>query len=192
VLNTFVHDDEGELAELLFHELTHRRLFFSGDTAFNEALATAVGQEGTRRWFRHRRDRAGLRRYERSLRREAEFLRMTSETHTALKALYASTASDEAKILQKAKLMTALQQRHRQVKSRWRRESAEGPFYDGWFAKGMNNARFVPLETYYELVPDFAKSLNQCGGDLDVFFAQMERLRPCSPKERVRLLASGS
>ena len=51
VLNTFVNHEELDLAQLLFHELGHQRLFVSGDTDFNEAFATAVGEEGVRRWL---------------------------------------------------------------------------------------------------------------------------------------------
>src|SRR5439155_27160335 len=46
VLNTFILDAEGDLAELIFHELAHDRVFARGDTNFNEAFATSVGQEG--------------------------------------------------------------------------------------------------------------------------------------------------
>lgn len=49
VLNTFIHEPEADLADLLFHELAHQRLFIPGDTEFNEAFATAVAEEGTRR-----------------------------------------------------------------------------------------------------------------------------------------------
>ena len=38
LLNTFIHHDEAELAEILFHELAHQRVFVSGDTDFNEPL----------------------------------------------------------------------------------------------------------------------------------------------------------
>src|SRR5438132_1661342 len=37
LLNTFIYDGEPELAELLFHELAHKRVFANGDTDFNEA-----------------------------------------------------------------------------------------------------------------------------------------------------------
>lgn len=39
------------VAELLFHELVHRRFYLKGDTRFNESLATAVAREGVRRWL---------------------------------------------------------------------------------------------------------------------------------------------
>src|SRR5207247_9402209 len=50
LLNTFIYDGEPELAELLFHELAHKRVFASGDTDFDEAYATTVGRHGARRW----------------------------------------------------------------------------------------------------------------------------------------------
>ena len=60
VLNTFVHEPETELAELLFHELAHQRLFVSGDTDFNDAFAEAVSEEGTRRWLHAKHGDAGV------------------------------------------------------------------------------------------------------------------------------------
>src|SRR6266403_163267 len=59
ILNTFVFESEGDLAETIFHELGHQRVFASGDTDFNEAFATTVGQEGARRWLRLKGDAAG-------------------------------------------------------------------------------------------------------------------------------------
>ena len=51
LLNTFIFEPEADLAELIFHELGHRRLYVTGDTDFNEAFATEVAAEGVRRWF---------------------------------------------------------------------------------------------------------------------------------------------
>ena len=56
VINTFIFQGTGGLAETLFHELAHQRVFARGDEDFNEAFATTVGQEGARRWLRDRGD----------------------------------------------------------------------------------------------------------------------------------------
>jgi predicted aminopeptidase len=64
VLNTFIDYDEADLAELIFHELTHQRVFIAGDTEFNEALATTVAEEGARRWLVSRHDRELVRAYQ--------------------------------------------------------------------------------------------------------------------------------
>jgi predicted aminopeptidase len=52
VLNTFIFNHEADLAETVFHELGHQRVFARSDTDFNEAFATTVGEEGARRWLR--------------------------------------------------------------------------------------------------------------------------------------------
>ena len=89
VLNTFIHDSEAELADLLFHELAHQRLFVAGDTDFNEAFATAVAQEGVRRWLTTTNSRSALVEYEEELRRKEQFVALVSTARAELESLYA-------------------------------------------------------------------------------------------------------
>ncbi|NIU08191.1 MAG: aminopeptidase, partial [Phycisphaerae bacterium] len=42
---------DGRLAELLFHELAHQKLYIPDDTVFNESFASAVGQLGAQLWL---------------------------------------------------------------------------------------------------------------------------------------------
>jgi len=51
LLSTFVQWPEGELAQLMFHELAHQVAYAAGDTTFNESFATAVERLGSRRWL---------------------------------------------------------------------------------------------------------------------------------------------
>ena len=88
VLNTFIFDPESDLAETLFHELGHQRVFASGDTDFNEAFATTVGQEGARRWLRAKGDQAALEKYLAEIRRTDQFARLIADTRERLEALY--------------------------------------------------------------------------------------------------------
>jgi len=88
VLNTFIFDPEPDLAETLFHELAHQRVFAAGDTDFNEAFATVVGQEGARRWLRAKGDRAELEAYLARLQRDARFARLVMNTRSRLETLY--------------------------------------------------------------------------------------------------------
>ena len=60
VLSSFVYWPEHRLAGLLFHELTHQRLFIENDTTFNESLASAVQQAGSRLWLQSRGQAAQL------------------------------------------------------------------------------------------------------------------------------------
>jgi predicted aminopeptidase len=89
LLNTFIGRSDADLAELIFHELTHQRLYLSGDTDFNEAFATAVGQEGARRWLRARGRMKELAQYEKEMRVEREFIKLVLETREELERIYA-------------------------------------------------------------------------------------------------------
>jgi len=92
VLNTFIFEPEAELAEIIFHELGHQRVFASGDTDFNEAFATSVGEEGARRWLREKRNEQGLEQYRAHLQRNTQFVHLVQEApgsklFTAMSAL---------------------------------------------------------------------------------------------------------
>ena len=84
VLNTFIFEPEPDLAEIIFHELGHQRVFARGDTDFNEAFATTVGQEGARRWLRARGDNASCEQYLAELQRTRQFASLVDETRLRL------------------------------------------------------------------------------------------------------------
>ncbi|MCX6929740.1 MAG: aminopeptidase, partial [Verrucomicrobia bacterium] len=98
VLNTFIFDPEPDLAETLFHELGHQRVFASGDTDFNEAFATTVGQEGARRWLRAKGDPEALEKYRAGLRRTTQFARLIADTRERLETLYGDERTEAGKI----------------------------------------------------------------------------------------------
>lgn len=51
VLSTMLDDTEGELAELLLHELTHSTLFVKDSATFNENLAQFIGEKGAKQYL---------------------------------------------------------------------------------------------------------------------------------------------
>jgi len=51
VLSSWLRADPVRIAELLIHELLHRTWYVSGETAFNESLATFVGHVGAIEFF---------------------------------------------------------------------------------------------------------------------------------------------
>ncbi len=184
VLSSFIHHHEMELAEIIFHELAHQRLFISGDTDFNEAFATAVAEEGVRRWLRAQGNLAGLERYEAGCRRHGEFLQLIAETRRELKSLYASGQSAEELKHRKAEIFVALRARYEQRKAGW----AGASDYAEWFAQPLNNARLNTLATYYDLVPAFERRLASNDGDLEKFFRETKALGKLPKAERHRRL----
>jgi predicted aminopeptidase len=171
VLNTFMRYTDTELAELVFHEFTHRRLFVSGETAFNEAMATAVSEEGTRRWLKATNDPKGLARYGERLDRRAQVYREITATRSELESLYESSISEEAMREQKLIAMTDLQDRLRSLSEGWGRRMKKA-----WLERTPNNAILNATATYYEHVPRFEKMIQEEGGDLERFFEAVRKL----------------
>jgi len=54
VLSNFLRRKEGNLANLIIHELTHGTLFVKDSLRFNENLASFVGDQGARLFLRHK------------------------------------------------------------------------------------------------------------------------------------------
>jgi len=199
VLNTFIHEPEPELAELLFHELAHQRLFVSGDTDFNEAFAEAVGEEGTRRWLLARHDQARANEYEAYLGRKADFTRLVTTAHDRLAALFlaagtheqsrrdaASLTREEVAGLrhQKQAILDQLKRDYESLRTTWggRRD------YERWFRRPLNNAHLNDVDAYYRLVPAFHRLLRAQGGDLNSFYREVETLAKLPKVERHRRL----
>ena len=172
VLNTFVNAADVDLAELIFHELTHRRLFRNGDTTFNESLANAVAEEGVRRWLKHHARIADLKKYEARLVRRAQFYDRIDSTREELKALYASGKPEEEMRGEKARIFRGLQNNFRELRRRW-----GGRGLEAWLSQDVNNAHLVSVITYHRHIPTFHRLLAECGGDLGKFFEEAEKLK---------------
>jgi predicted aminopeptidase len=201
VLNTFISNPESELAETLFHELGHQRVFASGDTDFNEAFATTVGQEGARRWLRAKGDKTACGEYLALLRRTEQFAGLVMTTRERLRTLYGDERTEEGKLKavkkkhgtppeqlrrQKQDLIGRLQQEYTQLKAQW----GDNTEYDAWFAGPVNNAQLNSVAAYYDLVPGFERLLAQNGSDLAKFYEAAERLAHEPKAERHRRLRS--
>lgn len=181
VLSSFVHQPEAELAELIFHELTHQVLFVPGDTVFNESLAVAVADEGLRRYSaRHPQD---LDRIHLARQRRDDFISLVLSFRQRLQQLFALPLPDDAKRKGKAAIYAELQSAYRLQRERWGGYTG----YDAWFA-AVNNARLNTVGTYHELVPGLNALLAQHDNDLPRFFEACRRLARLKQEERHRAL----
>jgi predicted aminopeptidase len=203
VLNTFIFEENADLAEIIFHELGHQRLFARGDTDFNEAFATTVGQEGARRWLKARSNLAGLNQYSAHLERLDQFVHLVMSTRARLEALYGDERTEDGRVkaakstnpasrdeLRKRKdqILREMQAEYTRLKANWGGDTE----YDGWFAHQINNAQLNSVAAYYDFVPAFEQILAANGGDLEKFYKAAERLSK-KPKperhEQLRILA---
>jgi predicted aminopeptidase len=189
VLNTFIHDNDADLAELLFHELAHQRLFVAGDTDFNEAFATAVAEEGLRRWMEARRDPAAMEQYRASTRRTEQFVHLVAEAREKLKAIYEHDSAlppeqqrenETARRRVKQRVLEELRQGHAKLKDGWGGRND----YDAWFSQSLNNAQLNTVDTYHHLVPAFRRLLREHGGNLERFYQAAAALGKLKEEQR--------
>jgi predicted aminopeptidase len=198
VLNTFLADSEPELAETLFHELGHARVFAPGDTDFNEAYATTVGEEGARRWLRSKGDSKLLERYAAALRRNDQFVHLVGAARDRLIALYGDQRDSDGRVTaarqpplppteltpRKEAILRDLLDDYAKLKVEWGGYTG----YDEWFSRKPNNAQLNTVATYYDLVPAFERLLANNGGDLEKFYNAVAHLARMKKTERHRAL----
>ncbi len=150
LLSTFINYPEGELARLIFHELSHQVLYVQDDTMFNESFATAVERIGGQQWLAQNASEAARAEYAQFDQRRKDFRALTFATRKKLAPIYADVQVNTAQAAMKKIVMDEFRQNYQLLKTQW------GGFagYDAWVAKA-NNASFGALAAYDELVPQF-------------------------------------
>jgi len=173
LLNTFIYEPEADLADLIFHELGHRRFFIEGDTEFNEAFAMEVAAEGVKRWLAAANDPKSYNAYLEAEDREKTFITLVMGTRSELEAVYGNARlTDPEKQGRKDEIIASLRARYAAVKMSWGGETG----YDEWFANSLNNAKLNTVATYYELRPAFRALLEAQNGDMEKFYKAVEAL----------------
>ena len=204
LLNTFLFQPDPFLADLLFHELAHQRLFANSDTDFNESFATFVGEEGTRQWLRRHRSETELARYQAYLDRNGQFVNLALKTRDRLERIYGdkteatgsvsssaerNPAGSDAMRREKERILSDMGRQFSELKAAWSGMSA----YDEWFARPVNNAQLNSVANYYGLVPGFQRLFAQQGGNWTRFYREAEKLSRLPRKDRhARLSAMAS
>jgi predicted aminopeptidase len=185
VPSTIIRYPDTEVARLIFHELAHQVVYVKDDTMFNESFATAVEQEGVKRWVEARSSPEKLAQFERAQARKHEFVALVLEYQGKLAAIYASTASDDEKRTRKAETIEAMRTAYAELKRSWGMPSG----YDTWFAGPLNNAQIASVASYTEQVPAFQALLAREQGDMKRFYAAVKELAKLPKAERDAKLA---
>lgn len=186
VPSTIIRYPDTEVARLIFHELAHQVVYVKDDTTFNESFATAVEQEGVKRWVEAHGSPDKLAQFERAQARKRQFVALVLEYRGKLAAIYASSASDDEKRTRKAETIEAMRTAYAQLKRSWGMPSG----YDAWFAGPLNNAQIVSVASYTEQVPAFRALLAQEQGDLKRFYVAVKALAKLPKAERDAKLAA--
>ena len=170
IVSTMFTGNISSTAEVIFHELAHQRLVRKSDSAFNEAFASAVGEEGTRLWLKENHPKS-LKRYNDHVKKRWQFFNLLLKSSEELKAYYATKPSEAEAAKGKARIFTRLQQRYAKLKKTWGGDKR----FDRWFTKSpLNNAKLAVIGVYYKLVPDFSKQLKAYNYDFEMFYKHYE------------------
>ena len=180
LLNTMLYRDEAMRVGVLFHELAHQKIYVQNDTAFNESFATAVAQEGVRRWFLHNGNTSAYELYLESERRRAEFNTLLKNTRAKLQEVYEQSDDPVSMRKEKQAVFLQLKKDYAGLKQEWDSDNR----YDVWMGQSLNNAHLALVATYHELVPAFKKYLQTFEGDLQLFYKQIEQLSRLPITER--------
>jgi predicted aminopeptidase len=168
LLSTFVNYPDGELARMLFHELSHQVLYVADDTVFNESFATAVERLGGEAWLQQQAS-------PQARARRQQFRALTRSTRDRLTQIYASNSAlaqtNEALIAIKKAAMNEFRHGYEELKASWGGYAG----YDAWVAQA-NNAAFGAQAAYDDLVPAFEALFEREGRDWPRFYAAVKRL----------------
>jgi predicted aminopeptidase len=172
LLNTVTGYALLDLAALVFHELAHQVAYLPGDSAYNEAFATAVEEAGVARYAARQSDPTLLARWQQRRRLRIEITSLLSAARADLNRIYMRRVAPEAMRAAKAQRFNELATAIRALEQREGRSSG----YGSWIEAGLNNAHLASVATYYDQVPYFEKLLHEsCGDYLPCLYTKVQQ-----------------
>lgn len=172
VLSTMLGVGDEQIAAVIFHELAHQVAYVPGDSAFNEAFAVTVEQEGLTRWLTARGRSEALAAWRRRRAMQEAAAALFAARRGELRRLYASgldpprmRAAKREVFAALAADLEALDARHGVHTDRRRR-----------IGTALNNARLASVATYYGCVPGFERLLGSVDHDLPRFYEAVKAL----------------
>lgn len=167
IMSSFAFYDEASLADLIFHELAHSVVYVPGDSGFNEAFASFVGNEGAIAYLEATGGDAAD--YRERLESAVAYARFLGDWRGRLAALYEEPVGDAAKRQLKDELLKAMRHSYDRELGR-----LGGGRYDSAMARPYNNARLALVGTYEDSKQDFERLFNELGGDWPAFYAAVQ------------------
>jgi len=180
VLSSFIYWPDHRLAGLLFHELTHQRIYLDDDTTFNESLASAVQFVGTELWLQAREQQQELEKFSRWSLYRAAVIELIEATRDRLTRLYDSKQSDADKRKNKNAIFTQARASHQGIASL---HGVTGGFKN-WFAGDLNNAKIGSVVAYNARMPAFVNMLRAHRLDFAAFYKYVDSVGALDNTER--------
>lgn len=172
IVSTMFSGNISSTAEIMFHELGHQRLYKKNDTAFNEAFASTIGEEGTRLWLKQEHPKK-LKYYEDHIKKRWQFFNLLIKTRKTLDAFYVTKPAPVNAEKGKQRIFAQLKTDYQILKKSW----GDDERFDRWFNKHpLNNAKLAVIGVYYQKVPEFKQRLKHFNYDFEKFYNYYEKL----------------
>lgn len=180
VLSSMLGYGEEQLAATIFHELAHQVAYLPGDSAFNEAFAVTVEEEGLKRYLRmqsgavqgDRPGATGLVSWQARLAMRAQLAAIFAAGRAQLQQLYAGDLAAPQMRAGKRELLAGLAAEIRALEQRSGLRSGYGAVLD----TGLNNAHLASVATYFEQIPMFEQMLASERFELPAFYARVQQI----------------
>ncbi len=184
VLSTFIHFNDANLAELIFHELTHQRLYIPNDTAFNESFATATAQVATLQWLGAIGNEIARNEFAESVVLLNQINGILDNTRKELKILFARSHETPATRRNlKQNIFRTMRTELNSVQN-----TTESNGIDGSQLGTINNASLGSMAVYHQHVPAFLNLFEQCNQNFPDYFNAVKKIGGLPPAERLRTL----
>lgn len=173
VLSTMLRYDDYELAEIILHETVHTTLFIKSAAEFNERMATFLGQEGMKIFYRQREgDNAhAIQQAEEDSHDRKLFSVFITEELRELKNWYELNkghVTPEAKAARLKELQTRFHEKLRPL--------LKTPGYGEFERRPLNNALLLAYQTYEYSLEDFQKLFDHYDHDFKKTLAYLQTL----------------
>lgn len=182
VLDTFLFYPETSLAAVIFHELAHQVVYVQDDPSFNEAFATAVEQEGVRRWMASHGNPGRFLQYQAGNEKEETIVRLILKYRNRLEKAY-DTLPEKDLEAAKHGILDGLREAYHELSG----HGGGTPFFDWWFSRKLNNAQLSSIATYHRWVPAFRRLIRD-SDSLPAFYAAVKNRSNLSPEKRLSWL----
>jgi predicted aminopeptidase len=180
VLSSFINWPDHRLAGLLFHELTHQRIYIDGDSRFNESLASAVQLVGIRLWLEYKNQPLLLEKYNRGLVYRRDVAQLIESARDQLEKIYKNGETDDWKRQQKQKIFQLMRDQYEDISRRHNYRDG----YAKWVAADLNNAKLGSVSTYNALIPAFVSMITALDNDFERFYRYAEKLGESDKEKR--------
>lgn len=169
ILSSMLNRSEGQLAELIVHELTHATIFVKDSVSFNENLASFIGEQGARQFLElnYGEDSKELKNYLEAEGNGKKFTNHILEGTRKLDSLYQSFEDDLKDEIKKQKKESLIDE----ICSRIDTISFSNDLYQDIFSQSKpNNAYFMSFLRYHS-AGDSLKMIweERYNGDLKLF-----------------------